>query len=113
MMYTLTMYLSMKSSQLLNNFLSAATLPLPACIPYRPTPLPYGGAPLSRISAKLSEFERIKRVRHGSGYWVSNCSVVLLTNNEVSYYDIQSGWQRKSQLNPFSKKSSETLSKVC
>ena len=89
MMYTLTLYLLERSLALLNNIFSPTTLPLPACIPYYPTLLPYGGMPI-HFSPKLSEFERIKRMRYGSGCWVSNCSVVLPRNKEVSYYDIQS-----------------------
>ena len=105
MMYTLTMYLLTKSSQSLNNILlSAATLPLPACIPYHPTLLPYGGTPLSRISAKLSEFERILNICAVSGVWVLSEAVILLRKDKVIYYDNQSVCQGKSQFNPFSQK---------
>ena len=90
MMYTLTSYLLMKTLVSLNNILLPATLPLTACMPYYPTLLPYGGTPLSRISAKACEFKHLSKQIIGSGCWVSKCSVVLLMNNEVSYYDIQS-----------------------
>jgi len=77
----------------LNNIFSPTTLPLTACMPYYPTLLPYGGMPI-HFSAKLSEFKRIKLINYSSGYWVSNLSVVLPRNKEVSYYDNQSACNR-------------------
>ena len=91
-------------SSLLNNIFSSSTLPLSASVSYLPTPLPSTGAPLSCFDAKTGEFERFVSIYAQSGYWVVNSTVVLLRNNKVIHYGIQSACHRKSQLNPISLK---------
>lgn len=81
--------------------INSPTLPPCSRLPCPSTLLPYSPAPLSACAVQMSVFERFKRVFVSTGVCVANEPVILPCKGNASYVGIQSGGERKSQLNPF------------